>query len=191
MSASWQEGYDKPRQCVKKQRHHFADKGLYSQGPGLFSSHARLWEMDHKEGRALKNWCFPIVVLEKTLEIPLDTTEIKPVNLKGNQPWIFVRRTDDEAESPVLWLPIVKSWHTEKDNDAGKDWSQKEKGMIEVEMVGWYHGCNGQELGQTPGDCEGWGRLVCCSPWGHEESIMTGRLNNNLERNKLDKITSF
>ena len=147
MSASWQEGYDKPRQCVKKQRHHFANKGLYSQGHGLFSSHARLWEMDHKEGRVLKNWCFPIVVLEKTLEIPLDS-KIKPVNLKGNQPWIFIRRTDGEAESPILWPPTVKSWLTEKDHNAGKDWRQKEKETKEVEMVRWYHWCNGQELGQ-------------------------------------------
>ena len=99
--------YDKPRQCVKKHRHHFADKGPYSQGYDLSSSHVRIWKPDNKEGRATKSWCFRTVVLEKTLENPLDCKEIKLVNSNGNQPWIFIGRTDAEAETPVLWPPDV------------------------------------------------------------------------------------
>ena len=139
MTASWKESYDKPRQCVRKQRHHFVDKGPYSQGYGLSSSHVWMWEMDYKESRALKNWCFWTVGLEKTLESPLDSKEIKPVNLRGNQLWIFIGRTDAEAEALIMWPPDVKSWLIGKDPDAGKDWRQKEKGMTEDEMVGWHH----------------------------------------------------
>ena len=120
MIASWQESYDKPRQCVKKQRHHFADKRLYSQGYGLSSSHVQMWERDDKEGRALKNWYFWTVVVEKTPESPLESKEIKPVNLKGNQPWILFGRTDAEAEAPILWPPDAKNWLIGKDPDAGK-----------------------------------------------------------------------
>ena len=120
-----------------------------------------------KEGWALKNWCFQIVVLEKTLESPLDCKGIKPVNPKGNQSWIFTGRT--EAETPILWPPNAKSQLTGKDPDAGKDWGQKEKGMIEDEMVGWHHQLNGHEVEQTPGDSVGQGSLVCCSPWGCKE----------------------
>ena len=105
MLAPWKKSYDKPRQCIKKQRHHFADKGPYSQTCGFSSSHAHMWELDHKEGWALKNWCLWTVVLEKILESPLGGKEIKPVNPKGNQPWIFIGRTDAEAEAPVLWPP--------------------------------------------------------------------------------------
>ena len=101
MLAPWKESYDKPNN-IKKQKHHFADKGLYSQSYGFSSGHVRMWELDHKEDWEPKNWCFKIVVLEKTLESPLDCTEIKPVNPKGNQPWIFTGRTDAEAEAPVL-----------------------------------------------------------------------------------------
>ena len=97
-----------------------------------------MWELDHKEGWVLKNWCFWTVVLEKTLESPLDCKEIKPVHPKGNQPWIFIGRTDAEAEAPVLWPPDVKSWFIGKDTNAGKDW-RKEKGMTEDEIVGWHH----------------------------------------------------
>ena len=111
--------------CVKKQRHHhFADKGPCSQSYGLSNSHIWLWKLDHKEGRALKNWCFWTVVLEKTLESPLDS-KVKSVNPKGNQPWIFVGRNDAEAEAPILWPPDAKSRLTGKDSDAGKDWGQK------------------------------------------------------------------
>ena len=101
--AHWKKSYDKPRQCVKKQRHHFADKGLYSQICSFFSSQLRMWELDHKEGWAPKNWCFHIVVLEKTPESLLDCKGFKPVKPKGNQPWIFIGRTDAEAEAPILW----------------------------------------------------------------------------------------
>ena len=100
--APWKESYDKPRQCIKKQRHHFANKDLYSQGYGFSIGHVWMWELDHKESWAPKNWCFQIVVLEKTLESPLDCKEIKPVHPKGNQFWIFIGRTDAEAEAPIL-----------------------------------------------------------------------------------------
>ena len=136
--SSWQESYDKIRLCIKKQRHHFVDKGPYSQGYDLLSSHVWLRELDHKEGRVLKNWCFWTVVLEKTLENPLDSKEIKPVNPKGNQLWILIGRTDAEAEAPILWPP-----------KAEKHWRQKEERVKEDEMVGWHHWCNGHELGQT------------------------------------------
>ena len=117
----------------------------------------------HKEQRS---WCFPIVVLEKTLESPLDWKKIKAVNPKGNQPWIFIGRTDTEAEAPTLWPPSEKSQLTGKDSDAGKDWGQ-EKGAAENEMVGWCHRLDGHEFEQTLGDSEGQRSLVCCSPWGH------------------------
>ena len=117
---------------------------------------------------APKNWCFGTVVLEKTLESPLDSKEIKPVNSKGNESWIFIARTDAEAEAPILWPCDVKNWLTGKDPDAGKGWWQ-EKGMTEREMAGWHHWLNGHELEHTVGDGEGQGSLACCSPWGHKE----------------------
>ena len=132
--APWKKSYDKPRQCIKKQRHQFANKGLYSQSYGFSSSHVWMWELDHKEGWALKNWCFCTVVLKKTLESPLDNRKIKPVNPKGNQPWIFIGRTDAEAEAPILWPLEAKSWLNRKDPDARKYWWQ-EKGTTEDEMV--------------------------------------------------------
>ena len=125
-----------------------------------------MWELDHKEGWALKNWCFWTVVLEKTLESPLDYKEIKPVNPKGNQSWIFIGRTEAEAEAPILWPTDGKSWLTGKDPDAGRDCGQEEKGMTEDEMVGWHHRFNGHEFEQAPGVGHGQGSLVCCSPWG-------------------------
>ena len=118
--APWKESYDEPRQHAKKQRHYLVNKGPSSQGYGFSSSHVWMWELDHKEGWKLKNWYFLVVVLEKTLESPLDSKEIKPVNPKGNQPWIFIGRTD--AEAAVLWPPDVKSQLIGKDLDAGKDW---------------------------------------------------------------------
>ena len=126
-----------------------------------------MWEMDHKEGWALKNWCFWTVALEKTLESPLDCKEIKPVHPQGNQPWIFIRRTDTDAEVPIVWPPDATSQLTGKDPDAGKDWRQEEKGTTEDEMVVWHHQLNEYEFEQTSGDSEGQGSLVCCSPWGH------------------------
>ena len=133
----WQESYDWPRQHIKKQRHHFVNKGLSSQGYGFSSSHVWMWELDHKEGWALKCWCFWTVVLEKTLESPLDCKESKPINPKGIQSWIFIGRTD--AEVPILWAPDAKSWLIGKDPDGGKDWRREEKGTTEDEMAGWHH----------------------------------------------------
>ena len=163
---------DKQRECIKKQRHYFADKGPSSQSYGFFSSHVWMWELDYKVSCTLKNWSFWTVVLEKTLENPLDSKEVKPVNPKGNQPWIFSGRTDAKAEAPILWLHDVKNWLIGKDPNAGKNFRQ-EKGAGEDEMVGWHHKINGHEFKQTPGDGEGQGRLVCCSPWGCRESDMT------------------
>ena len=126
--------------------------------------------LDHKESWALKNWCFPTTALKKTLESPLDSKEIQPVNPKGNRPWIFIGRTDAEAEAEalILWPPNVKSWLIWKDPDAGKDLRQENKGMTEDEMVEWHHWLNGHEFEQTLGDGEGQGGLVCCGPWGHK-----------------------
>ena len=149
---------------IVKSRDITADKGPSSQSYGFSSGHVWLWELDHKKSWAPKNWCFWTGVLEKTLESPLDSNEIKPVNPKGNQP--YFGRTDVEAEAPVLWLPNVKSWLITKDPDAGKDWGQKEKGATEAEMVGWHHRLNRHQFAQTLGDSEGQGSLVCCSPWG-------------------------
>ena len=136
--APWKKSYDQPRQHIKKQRHHFANKGPYSQSYGFSSSHVWMWELDHKEDWVLKNWCFWTVVLKKTLESSLESKEIKPVNPKGNQPWIVIRRIDAEAEAeaPILWPPDAKSWLTGKDSDARKDWGQEEKGTTKDEMVG-------------------------------------------------------
>ena len=134
--------------------------------------------LDHKEGWALKNWCFWTVVLKKTLESPLDSKEIKQVNPIGNQPLIFIGRTDDEAETPIFWPPDAKSWLTGKDPDSGKDYRQEENGMTEDEMVRWHHHLNGNEFEQTLGNSKGQGRLVCCSPWGCKALDTTEWLNN-------------
>ena len=120
MLAPWKKSYDKPKQRIKRQRHYFADKGPYNQSYGFSSSHVWMWELDHKESWAPKNGCFWTVMLEKTIESPLDCKEFKPVNLKGNQPWIFIGRTDAEAEAPILWPPDAKSWLVRKDLDVGK-----------------------------------------------------------------------
>ena len=124
-----------------------------------------------------KNWCFQTLVLEKTPGSPLDSKESKPVNLKGNQPWIFIGRTDAEIEVPILWPPDAKNWLTGKDPDAGKNWRQEEKGMREDEMVGWHHWLNGHEFEQALEVGDGQGSLACCSPWGHKELDMTEWLN--------------
>ena len=146
-----------------------------------------MWELDHKEGWAPKNWCFWTVVLEKTLESPLDCKRIKPVHPKGDQSWIFIRRTDAEAEAPILWPPDAKNWFTGKDPDAGKDWGQEEKGTTEDEMVAWHHRLNGHEFEQALGDGEGWESLAYCSPWGCKESDTTERLNKNNNGRLLEK----
>ena len=125
MIASWQEIYNKPRQCVEKQRYYFANKHLVRQGYGLPSGQVRLWELDHKEGRASKNWCLQTVVLEKSPESSMDSKRIKPVNLKENQPWIPVGRTDIEGEAPVFWSSDTNKQLIGKVADAGKDWGQE------------------------------------------------------------------
>ena len=126
-----------------------------------------MWELDHKEGWVPKNWCFQTVMLEKTLESPLDSKETKPVNSKGNQPWVFIERTD--AEVPIILPPDAKSWVIGKDLDAGKGWGQEGKEVTEDELVGWCHWLNEREFEQTLGNNEGQGSLVCFSPWSHKE----------------------
>ena len=135
MLGPWKESYDKPWRHIKKQRHHFANKGLYNQSYVCSSSHVWMWELDHKEGWAPKNWCLCTVVVEKTLESPLDCKEIKSVHPKENQPWIYFRRTAAIAETPILWPSDAKSWFIGKDPDAGKDWRPKEKTAEADEMV--------------------------------------------------------
>ena len=146
MPAPWKKSYDQPRQHIRKQRHYFTNKGPSSQSYGFSISHAWMWELDYKESWARKNWCFWSVVLEKTLESPLDCKEIQPVHPKGNQSWIFIGRTDAEAETLILWPHDVKNQLTGQDPDAGKDWRQEEKGMTEDEMVGWHHWHDGHEF---------------------------------------------
>ena len=135
-----------------------------------------MWELDYKESWVPENWCFWTVVLEKTLESPLDSKEIQPAYPKGNQSWIFIGRTDAETEPPILWPPDVKNWLIRKDPDAGKDWRQEEK-TTEDEMAGWHHWLDGHEFEQTLGVGDGQGSLVCCSPWGCKELDMTEQLN--------------
>ena len=137
-----------------------------------------MWELDNKKGWVPKNWCLQTVVLEKTLESPLDRKEIQPVNPKRNQAWIFIGRTDAEAEVPILRPPDVKNCLIWGEPDAGKDWRQEEKGTTEDEGVGWHQWLNGLEFEQTLGDGEGQGSLACGSPWGHKELDMTEQLSN-------------
>ena len=131
MLTPWMESFEQPRLHIKQLSHYFANKGQPSQGYGFSNGHVWMWELDYKESWVQKNWCFWTVVLEKTLESPLDCKEIHPVYPKGDQSWVFIGRTDVEAETPILWPPDVKSWLIEKDPDAGKDWRQEEKGMSE------------------------------------------------------------
>ena len=146
MLTPWKGSYDQPRQYIKNQRNYFVNKSPSSQGYGFSSSHVWMWELNYKESWVQKNWCFWTVVLEKTLESPLDCKEIQPVHPKY-QSWVFIGRTDVEAETPILWPPDVKSWLIEKEPDAGKDWRHEEKGMTKDEMVGWHHQLNGHEFG--------------------------------------------
>ena len=169
VTQSWKKSYDQPRQHVKKQRHYFANKGQSSQSYCFSSSNVWMWELDCKRSWALKTWCFWTVVLKKTLESPLDWKEIQPVHPKGNQFWIFIGRTDAEAETPICWPPEAKSQHIRKDPDVGKDWRQEEKGMTDSEMVGWHHQLNGYEFEQASGDGEEQGSPAHCSLWGRKE----------------------
>ena len=132
-----------------------------------------MWELHCEESWVPKNWCFWTVVLEETLESPLDFKEIQPVHPKGNQSWIFFVRTDTKSETPILWPPDSKNWLIGKDPDAGKDWRQEEKGKTEDEVVGWHHQLNGHEFGQALGVGDGQGSLLCCSPWGCKETDTT------------------
>ena len=177
MLTPWKESYDQPRQHIKKQRHYFANKGPSCRSYGFSSSHIWVWELNYKEIWAPKNWCFWTMVLEKTLESPLDCKEIQPFHPKGDQSWVFIGRTDFEAETPILRPPDAKSWLIWKDPNAGKDWEQEEKGMTEDEMAGWHHWLDGHGFVWTPGVGDGQGGLACCSPWGRKESDMTKRLN--------------
>ena len=161
---AWKKSYDKPRQHIKKQRHHFANNCPCSQSYGFSSSHGWMWDLDYKESWVPQNWCFWTVVLEKTLESPLDCKEIQPVHPKGDQSWAFIRRTDAEAEAPVLWPPDAKNWLIWKDPDAGKDWRWEEKGTTEDEIVGWHHQLNGHEYEQVLGVGDGNESLACYRP---------------------------
>ena len=143
---SWKKGYDQPRQHIKKQRHYFANKDLSSQSYDLSSSCVWMWKLDYKDSWEMKNCSFWTVVLEKTLEGPLDCKGIQSVCPKGNQSWIFIGRTDAKAETPILWRPDAKNWLIGKDPDAGKDWRREEKGTMEDEMTGWHHRLNGHEF---------------------------------------------
>ena len=172
MLACWKKSYDQPRWHIKKQRHDFVNKGLSIQSYG-FSIIMYGWELNYKESWVPKNWCFWTMVLEKTLEGPLECKEIQPVHPKGNQSWIYTGRTDAEAETPILWPPDVESWHIWKDHDAGKDWRLEEKGTIEDEIDEWYHQLDGHEFELAPGVGDGQRSLECCSPGGHKESDTT------------------
>ena len=148
-----------------------------------------MWELGHKESWTLKNWCFWSVVLEKTLESPVDCKGIQPIHPKGNQSWIFIGRTDAEVETPVLWPPDVKNWLIGKDPDAGKVWRQEEKGTTEDVVVEWHHWLNGHEFEQALEDGEGQGSLVCYSPWGRKESDMTeGQQNRSCVWSGMHRI---
>ena len=162
---------------IQKQRHYFADEDPSSQGYGFSSSHVWMWELDCEEGWAPKNWCFWTVLLEKTLESPLDCKEIQPVHSEGDQPWDFFGRDDAKAEAPVLWPPHAKSWLIGKYFDAERDWGQEEKGITEDEMAGWHHWLDGRESEWNPRDGHGQGGLAWCDSWGHKESDTTEQLN--------------
>ena len=157
MLTHWKKSYDQPRQHIKKQRHHFANKGPSSQSYGFSSSHIWMSELDYKESWMLKNWCFWTMVLtarrrllltlvEKTIESLLHCKEIQPVHPKGGKSWVIIGRTDAEAETPILWPPHAKNWLIGKDPDAGRDWGQEEKGATEDEMAGWHHQLDGHEF---------------------------------------------
>ena len=162
---------------ILKSRDIFANKGLSSQSYGFSSGHIWMWELDYKESWVQKNWCFWTVVLEKTLESSLDCEEIQPVHPKGDQSWVFIGRTDAEAETPILWPLDLKSWLEGKDPDDGKDWGQEEKGTTEDEMVGWHHRLNGHGFGWTLGVGDGQGGLECCGSWSRRELDTNERLN--------------
>ena len=162
--------------AYSKQIHYFTDWGPSSQGYGFSRGHVWKWELDYEVGWVLKNWCFGTVVLEKTLESPLDCKEIQPVHSEGYQPLDFFGRNDAKAETPVLWPPHAKSWLIGKDPDAGRNWGQEEKGPTEDEMAGWHHRLDGREFEWTLGVGDGQGGLACCDSWCCKE-LDTTELN--------------
>ena len=164
---------DKSRQLIKKQRHYFTNKSPSSQSYGFSRSHVRMWELDHKESWAPKNWCFWTVVLEKTLESPLGCKEIQTAHPKGNQSWIFIGKTDAEAEITIFWPPDAKKLTHLKRPWCWERWKAKGEGATEDEMVGWHPWINGRKFKQTLGDSEGQRSLACCNPWGYKESGIT------------------
>ena len=172
----WKKSYDQSREHIKKQRHYFASKGPSRQSYGFSSNQVWMWELDYKESWALKNWYFWTVVLEKTLESPLDSKEIKLVHPTGNQSWISIGRIDAEAETPILWPPDRKNGPIWKDPDTWKD-QRWEKGTTEDEMFGWHHQLDGHVFAQALGFGDGQGSMVCCSLWGGKELDMTEWLN--------------
>ena len=169
----WKKSYDQSRQPIKKQRHYSTNKSPYSQSYGFSSSHVWMWELDYKESWAPKNWCFWTVVLEKTLESPLDCKRSSQSILKEISPEYS---TDAEAETPNTLATWCKGPLTGKDSDARKDCRQEEKGTTENEMVGWHHRLSGRKFEQAPG-VDGQESLECCSPWGRKELDTTERLN--------------
>ena len=171
----WKASCDQPKVYWKAETL-LCQQGPSSQGYGFSCGHVWMWKLDCKESWAMKNWCFWTVVL-KTLESLLDCKEIQPVHPKENESWIFIGRTDAEAETPVLWPPDVKSWLIGKDPDAGKDWGKEEKGTTENEMVGWHLRLNGHGFGWTPGVGDGQGALACYGSQGRKESDTSERLN--------------
>ena len=154
----------------------FVNRGPSSKSYGFSSGHVWMWELGYKESQALNNWCFWTVVLEKTLESPLDCKEIQPVHAKDRS-WVFFGRIDAKAETPVLWPSHAKSWLIGKDSDAGRDWEQEEKGTTEDEMAGWHHWLNGHQFKQVLGIGGGQGSLAFCNPWDRKESDTTERMN--------------
>ena len=180
MLAPWKKSYDQPRQHIKKQRHYFADKSPSSQSYGFSSSHVWMWELDYKESWGPENRSFWTVVLEKTLQSPLDCKEIKPVNPKRNQHWILIGRSD--AEGSILWSPDMKSWLTGKDSDAGKDWRLNEKRAAEAAMARQITDSMDMNLSKLRETVNDSGNLEFCSPWGHKELDMTEWLNNTLRK---------
>ena len=182
MLAPWKKSYDQPRQHIKKQRHYFANKGPSSQSCGFSCSHVWMWELDYKESWTLKNWCFWTVVLEKTLESPFDSKEIQPVHPKGNQSWIFIGRTDAEAETPILWPPeelthLKRPWCWETLQAEGEGDDREWDGWM-ASLTQWTWVWVNTRVG------DGQGGLACCSPWGRKESDMTEWLNWTEEINR-------
>ena len=164
------------RDSILKSRD-IVNKGPSSQGYGFSSGHVWMWELDCEESWVSKNWCFGTVVLEKTLESPLNCKGIQPVHPKGDQSWVSNGRTDVEAETPIFWPSDAKSWLIWKDPDAGRDWGQEEKGTTEDEMAGWHHRLDRHEFGWTPGVGNGQGRPACCSSWDRKELDTTELVN--------------